>query len=41
MFLEGPSFFLLFVYDDEALIMNLHVVALPVSVTMSWSGKTT
>ena len=41
MFSECPSFFLLFVYNDGALILHRHVVALPVWVTMSWPTKST
>ena len=41
MFSECPSFFLLFVYNDGALNLRLHVVALPVSVTMSSPAKST
>ena len=41
MFSECPLFFLLFVCNDGALNLHLHVVALPVSVTMSWPTKST
>ena len=41
MFSECPSFFVLLVYNDGALNLHLHVVALPASVTMFCSAKTT
>ena len=36
MFSGGPSFFVHFVFNDGALNLRLHVVALLASVTMSW-----
>ena len=41
MFSEGPSFFVIFLCNYEALNLRLHVVALLSSVTMSWPAKTT
>ena len=41
MFSKGPSFFVIFLCNYEALNLRLHVVALLASVTMSWSAKTT
>ena len=38
---KGSQFFVLFVGDDGPLNLNLHVVALPVSVTMQRPSKTT
>ena len=39
MFSKGNSFFVLFVCFDRALNLHLHLVALPVSMTMSWPTK--
>ena len=41
IFSEGPSFFVIFVCNYGALSLQLHVVALLASVTMSWPAKTT
>ena len=39
MFSRSPSIFVLFVRNDGALILSLHMVALPASVIMSYSAK--
>ena len=41
MFWEGPSFFVRSVCNHGALNWRLHVVALSVSMTVSWPAKTT
>ena len=41
MISECPSFFVLFVCNDEALNLRLHVVFLPASLILSWPAKTT
>ena len=41
IFSKGNSFFVLFVCFDRALNLQLHLVALPVSMTMSWPTKST
>ena len=40
LFSDFPSFFVLFVYNDGALKLHLHVVALPTSVTIERPTKT-
>ena len=39
MFFEDPSIFVCFLYNDEALILRLHVVALQVSVIVATPAK--
>ena len=41
MFSKGTSFFVLFVCNDGALNLHLHLVALPLSMIMSWPTKST
>ena len=41
MISKGPSCFVLFVYNDGAFNLHLHVVALPASVTLSCPTKST
>ena len=40
-FSEGPPIFALFVCNDGALILRLHVIAVPASLTLSLPAKTT